>query len=79
MPAGFEWTTQLSPQQISSFLVRSIESIRASRPWVGAIFIWNLNFRTFLDPHTNEQAIFGILDPGFEPRPMYVALADMPK
>ena len=79
VPAGFEWTTQLTPQQVSDFLVRSIQSIKASRPWVGAIFIWNLNFRTFLDPHTNEQAIFGILDPGFIPRPMYVALANMPK
>lgn len=79
VPAGFEWTTQLSEQQVASFLVQSIQSIRASRPWVGAIFIWNLNFRTFLDPHNNEQAIFGILDPGFAPRPMYIALADMPK
>lgn len=79
VPAGYEWATQLTPQQVADFLVSSIQSIKASRPWVGAVFIWNLNFRTFLDPHSNEQAIFGILDPGFVPRPMYIALANMPK
>jgi hypothetical protein len=82
VPAGFEWTAfppNLSEQQVADFFVRSIQSIRTSRPWVGAVFVWNLNFRTFLDPHTNEQAIFGILDPGFVPRPMYTAMAAMPK
>jgi hypothetical protein len=79
VPPGFEWATQLTEQQVSDFYVRSIESIKAGRPWVGAIFIWNLNFRTFLDPHVAEQAIFGILDPGFFPRPMYTALANLPK
>ncbi len=79
VPKGYEWTTDLTEQQVSDFYVSSIESIKASRPWVGAIFIWNLNFRTFLDPHTSEQAIFGLLDPGFVPRPMYTALANLPK
>ncbi|MBI2953534.1 MAG: hypothetical protein HYY30_04415, partial [Chloroflexi bacterium] len=79
VPVGFEWTTHLTEAQVSDFLVRSIESIQTSRPWVGAIFIWNLNFRTFGDPHVNETAIFGILDPGFIPRPMYVALQNLAK
>ena len=59
VPTGYEWTTHLSEQQASDFLVRSIQSIRRDRPWVGAIFIWNLNFRTFQDYHTRETAIFG--------------------
>jgi hypothetical protein len=79
VPAGYEWTTHLSEQQVSDFLVRSIQSIKASRPWVGGIFVWNLNFRVGADPHTNETAIFGILNGDWSPRPMYNALKNMPK
>jgi hypothetical protein len=79
VPAGYEWTTHLSEQQVADFFVRSIQSIRASRPWVGAVFVWNLNFRTFADPHVSETAIFGILNPDWSPRSIYAALRDMPK
>jgi len=79
VPAGYEWTTHLSEQQVSDFLVRSIQSIKASRPWVGGIFVWNLNFRVGADPRTSETAIFGILNPDWSPRPMYNALRNMAK
>lgn len=76
---SYAWTTHLSEQQVADFLVRSIQSIRTQRPWVGAIFIWNLNWRIFSDPHKAEQAIFGILNPDWTPRSIYNALKDMPK
>ncbi|MDA8188572.1 MAG: cellulase family glycosylhydrolase [Dehalococcoidales bacterium] len=76
---SYDWTTQLSEQQVADFFVRSIQSIKAQRPWVGAVFIWNLNFRIFDDPHKKEQAIFGILNPDWSPRLIYTALKDMPK
>ena len=79
VPAGYEWTTHLSEQQVADFFVRSIQSIKAQRPWVGAIFIWNLNWRTFADPHTSETAIFGILNPDWSGRLIYNRLKDMPK
>lgn len=79
VPAGYEWTTHLSEQQVADFLVRSMQSIRTQRPWVGAVFVWNLNWRTFSDPHTNECALFGILNGDWSPRIIYAALRDMPK
>jgi len=79
VPAGYEWTTHLSEQQVAEFLSRSIQSIKTSRQWVGAIFVWNLNFRVLGDPHVSETAIFGILNPDWSPRIMYAALRDMPK
>lgn len=79
VPAGYEWTTHLSEAQVADFYVRSIQSIRTSRPWVGAIFVWNLNWRTFADPHSNECAIFGILNSDWSPRLIYAGLRDMPK
>jgi len=76
---SYDWTTQLSEQQVADFFVSSIQSIRAQRPWVGAIFIWNLNWRTFADKYKQEQAIFGILNEDWTPRIIYTALRDMPK
>lgn len=80
VPAGYEWTTNLSEDQVGDFYVRSIQMIRQSRPWVGAIFIWNLNFRVCCgDPHTSETAIFGVLNADWTPRSIYTKLAQMPK
>ncbi|MBI2938820.1 MAG: cellulase family glycosylhydrolase [Chloroflexi bacterium] len=79
VPAGYEWTRDLSEDQAADFLARSIQSIRSDRSWVGAVFIWNLNFRTFQDYHKNETAIFGVLNPDWSPRQLYIRLRDMPK
>ena len=79
VPAGYEWTTHLSEGQVAEFLVTSIQSMKNQRTWVGAVFIWNLNFRTFLDYHNHETAIFGILNEDWSPRHIYNRLRDMPK
>lgn len=79
VPANYEWTTHLSEQQVSDFMVRSIQSIKQSRPWVGALFVWNLNFRTFQNYHTSETAVFGFLNEDFSPRSIFNALKAMPK
>ncbi len=64
---------------MAEFLVTSIQSMKTQRTWVGAVFIWNLNFRTFLDYHQHETAIFGILNEDWSPRHIYNRLRDMPK
>jgi hypothetical protein len=79
VPAGYEWTTHLSEGQVAEFLVTSIQSMKTQRTWVGAVFVWNLNFRTFLDYHRHETAIFGILNEDWTPRHIYNRLRDMPK
>jgi hypothetical protein len=79
VPAGYEWTTHLSEGQAADFMVRSIQSVRATRPWVGAIFVWNLNFRTFQDYRKHETAIFGFLNEDWSPRGLFNALRGMPK
>ena len=79
VPAGYEWTTHLSEGQVAEFLVTSIQSMKTQRTWVGAVFVWNLNFRTFLDYHRHETAIFGILNEDWSPRHIYNRLRDMPK
>jgi hypothetical protein len=79
VPAGFEWTLGLTDDQVATFLVQSVQMIEQSRPWVGAVFIWNLNFRIFADPHTNETALFGVLNSDWSPRVIYTRLAQVSK
>lgn len=79
IPAGFEWTLGLTDDQVASFFTQSVQMIEQSRPWVGAIFIWNLNFRIIADPHTTETALFGVLNPDFSPRIIYTRLAQVAK
>jgi hypothetical protein len=78
VPAGYEWTTHLSEAQVADFFVRSIQMMQAE-PWVGGFFIWNLNFRTMVDYHKYETALFGIINEDWSPRVIYQKLRDMPK
>ena len=79
VPKGYEWTTFLSEDQVAGFYVRSIQQIKQSRPWVGAVFVFNLNMRVIKDYHSAEEAIFGLLNPDWSPRSIYQKLAAMPK
>lgn len=79
VPKGYEWTTFLSEQQAADFIVRGIQDMRNNKPWVGAVFIWNLNFRTFADYRTRETAIFGALNEDWSPRAIFNAVRAMPK
>ena len=45
--------------------------------WVGPAFLWNLNFRVVANG--TELAQWGIVDPAWNPLPVYTALAQMPK
>jgi hypothetical protein len=78
VPAGYEWTTYLTEAQAATFMVQGYQMMQ-QRSWVGAAFVWNLNWQTFANPHTDECALFGILNADWSPRPMYSALAAMPK
>jgi hypothetical protein len=79
VPAGYEWTLDLSEEQVATFYVQGIQMIQAERPWVQAVFAWNLNYRVFEDYHTHEEAIFGVLNPNWTPRLIYQRLAQMGK
>jgi hypothetical protein len=59
--------------------VRAFEKARAEyQPWLGAMFVWNLNFATAFSP-SDEKSPFGVIRPDGIPRPAYDALVDMPK
>ena len=77
-PAGYNgWT--VSEQQQATYLVQLFQYARANYPWLGAIFVWNLNFQTLGLPQTDEKWGFGVLRPDYSPRPVWTALQQMPK
>lgn len=76
-PAGYDgWT--VSDQQQAAYLVQLFQYTQANYPWMGAIFVWNLNFQA-VNPQTDEKWGFGILNRDYTPRPAYSALQAMPK
>ncbi len=73
---GFE-NTELTQAQ---YLVRAYDIARARYTWVGAMFVWNLNFAALPDIAPNdEKPPFSILNRDFSPRPAYTALKQMAK
>ena len=46
--------------------------------WVGAMFVWNLNFQTVVQA-SDEKYPYGIIRADWSPRPSFTALANMPK
>ena len=48
------------------------------RGWVGAMFLWNLNFGPVAGAE-DEKAAFSILYPDRAPRQAHAAVHDMPK
>jgi hypothetical protein len=80
---GYEYGNNVSQQQQAQYLVRAIEiGRRQYTPWVGAMFVWNLNFAIPWQAEGNamhEQAAFGVLNPDWSPRPAYLEIQKIVK
>jgi hypothetical protein len=74
---GFEFGNQISLDQQADYIVGAMRRTKEQYPWVGNMFLWNLNFGPLKandgDPF-NEQASFGILNGDYSPRPSYLAI-----
>ena len=76
---GYEYAYQNSEAEQSTYLVRAFEKARNEyQPWLGAMFVWNLNFATVFAP-SDEKSPFGVIRPDGSARPAYEALVNMPK
>ncbi|HLG71464.1 MAG TPA: hypothetical protein VK009_13640 [Chloroflexota bacterium] len=77
-PQGYEYARGLTEQQQADYLVREMQYARANWPWMGVMFVWNLNFQAVV-PQTDEKWGFGVLKSDYSPRPAYTALQQMKK
>ena len=77
----FHRTTQLFAFVVLATLVGILVSLTLeawpSLKEFGPAFLWNLNFRVVANG--TELAQWGIVDPGWNPLPVYTALAQMAK
>jgi polysaccharide biosynthesis protein PslG len=77
-PNGYEYARTITDQQQADYLTRSIQYARKNWPWMGVIFIWNLNFQAVVS-QTDEKWGFGVLNADYSPRPAYTALVKLQK
>jgi len=74
---GFEFGNQVSFEQQAEYIVGAMRRTKEQYPWVGAMFLWNLNFailRARSGQPNHEQASFGILSANGSPRPAFLAI-----
>ena len=67
-----------SLQDQANYIVRAYQKAQTDYPFMGVMFLWNLNFSTFQEWYTGPSH-FAILNPDWSPRPAYWALKNMPK
>ncbi len=77
-PDGYNECAETTQDQQASYTVRAITRARDQYPWMGVMFLWNLNFSTFQEWYTGP-AHFSILNGDWTPRPVYTALKNLPK
>jgi hypothetical protein len=80
---GYEYGNSISFERQAQFITRAFEKGRREyAPWVGAMFLWNLNFAVPWRAQGNEfheQASFGVLNGDWSPRPAWFAIQAMSK
>ncbi len=77
-PDGYGECIHNSLQDQADYTVRAFQMGQQNYPWMGVMFLWNLNFSTFQEWYTGPSH-FSILNPDWSPRPVYWALKNMPK
>jgi len=77
-PNGYSYCKLITEQQQADYLVRAFSYAKSNYPWLGAIFVWNLNFQNVVAP-SDEKWGWSVLRGDYSPRPAYNALRSMPK
>ena len=68
----------ITPEEQGQYIVGAIQRSKKYYPWMGVMFLWNLNFSTFQDWFTGPSH-FSILNPDWSARPAYFAIRDRPR
>jgi hypothetical protein len=75
---GYEYGQYISEEDQAKYLVRAYDWAKQNWPWMGVMFLWNLNFST-VSPPTDEKTPWSIINADYSPRPAYDAMKRMPK
>lgn len=75
---NFPEFSDVSEDTRGQWTVQAVQMIRARYPWVGAMFLWNLNWSTFSPPDVS-WGYFSLLNADYSPRPAYYVVKGLPK
>ena len=80
---GYGFGNNISYEEQAEWIVRAFQmGSRDYAPWVGGMFLWQLNFAIpwkYNGNEFHEQASYGVLNGDWSPRPSYLAIQAMPK
>jgi hypothetical protein len=68
----WEYAQEVSEEQQAEYIVRAFH-MGDERPWVGPMFLWNVNLATIWGTD-NPVSAYSLLHPDGSPRPAYLAL-----
>ena len=79
-PAGYEYCALTTEQQQAAYIVRAFDYAWANWPWMGVMFVWNLNYAATpcISPG-DEKYGWSLLRGDWSHRPAYEAVKAMPK
>jgi len=70
------WWQRVSTQRQADYLVRAFQYARTNWPWMGAMFVWNMDYNLVSwNPFCDPKGWFALLNHDSRPRPAYEALA----
>ena len=77
---GYEYCLLTSEEQQAAYLVRAFQLARARWPWVGVMFVWNLNYAAIPGaPANDEKNGWSALRADGSVRPFFEAVKQLPK
>jgi polysaccharide biosynthesis protein PslG len=75
---NFPEFSDVSEETQAQWIVRAVQQARARYPWIGAMFLWNLNWSVF-SPTDVSWGYFSLINPDYSPRPAYWAVKGLTK
>jgi len=77
-PDGYQEFNTVTEQLRAKYVTDAILLMRAKYPYIGATFLWNLNW-SIIGNWYDGPAHYSIINPDYSPRPVYDALKQLPK
>lgn len=77
-PDGYGECKYTTPEQQGEYIVGAMQRSEKYYPWMGVMFLWNLNFSTF-QPWYTGPSHFSIINPDWSARPAYFIIKNRSK
>lgn len=77
-PEGYDECKYNTQELQGQYIVAAMQRSKKYYPWMGPMFLWNLNFVTFQEWYTGPSH-FSIINSDWSPRPAYIIIKNRPR